>query len=860
MRQGLIALTMPADFRSPASFARMAGVAAVYFVAGKIGLSLALIHPSASAIWAPSGIALAALVLMGVRLWPAIFVGAFLVNETTAGSLLTSLSIASGNTLEAVVGSYLVTRFAHGRTCFDQVGGIFKFAALAGLCSTTVSATIGVTSLSLAGFAPWAGYGSIWLTWWLGDATGVLVIAPPIVCWASDHSLADLRRRYLEAGALLLAVAATGIIVYFGLIPFPETGFPMWFLSIPVLLWAALRFGRREVAILLALLAATAIVAILRGHGSSPAVPENQLFLLLQVFMSVISVTMLAVATLFVERKQVEEALRRSEERYRILADTVPVIVFSTTGDGLGTYCNERWFEYTGMTPEASRDNGWISAVHPDDARMHEADWPRQLAQGEPFRLEVRLRRADGLYRWHAIRGVPWRDGRGDIARWIGTCTDIEDRKRADADRERLLSRERSTRIEAESVSSMLRRLQMVMDAALPEVGLEDLLRALLGRVRLALGSDTATVLLLDGGGQLLVPIVSDGLQAESGEAIQIPLNRGVAGRIAASDDGLIIDDLATVDVVNLFLKERVASIVGAPLRVDGRLIGVMHVGSLSLRHFTDDDLHLLRLVAHRAALAIERARLHETERAARVEAEAASRAKDEFLAMLSHELQTPLSVVLLWATLLRSGGLDQAGVARALDIIEQNARAQNQMIVDLLDVSRIVAGKLTLHPQRIDPAPVIETAIESLRPIAEAKGISISAQADSDIGVIVCDAQRLSQIISNLFGNAIKFTPNGGRVEIGLSRVGNQARLTVTDTGYGISREFLPHVFERFRQADTGLTRKHGGLGLGLAIVRHLVELHGGTVSASSDGEGKGAIFTVLLPVSGPGTASSLL
>jgi PAS domain S-box-containing protein len=576
--------------------------------------------------------------------------------------------------------------------------------------------------------------------------------------------------------------------------------------------------------------------------------------------MSVISVTMLAVATLFVERKQVEEALRRSEERYRILADTVPVIVFSTTGDGLGTYCNERWFEYTGMTPEASRDRGWISAVHPDDARMHEADWPRQLAQGEPFRLEVRLRRADGLYRWHAIRGVPWRDERGDIARWIGTCTDIEDRKRADADRERLLSSERSTRVEAESVSSMLRRLQMVMDAALPEVGLEDLLRALLGRVRLALGSDTATVLLLDGGGQLLVPIVSDGLQAESGEAIQIPVNRGVAGRIAASDDGLIIDDLATVDVVNLFLKERVASIVGAPLRVDGRLIGVMHVGSLSLRHFTHDDLHLLRLVAHRAALAIERARLHETERAARIEAEAASRAKDEFLAMLSHELQTPLSVVLLWAPLLRSGGLDQAGVARALDIIEQNARAQNQMIVDLLDVSRIVAGKLTLHPQRIDPAPVIETAIESLRPIAEVKGISISAQADSDIGVIVCDAQRLSQIISNLLGNAIKFTPNGGRVEIALSRVGNQARLTVTDTGYGISREFLPHVFERFRQADTGLTRKHGGLGLGLAIVRHLVELHGGTVSASSDGEGKGAIFTVLLPVSGPGTASSLL
>jgi PAS domain S-box-containing protein len=849
---------VPTGFSSPAYVARLSGVAMLYIIAGKIGLSLALIHPSASAIWAPSGIALVALLLMGVRAWPAIFAGAFIVNEFTAGSVATSLAIAAGNTLEAVVGSHLVTRFAGGRRCFDHVGGIFRFAALAGLCSTTVSATIGVTSLSLAGFAPWDRYGAIWFTWWLGDATGVLVVAPPLMLWAVDHSLAELRRRYLEAGLLVLAAVGTGITVYFGLLPFPETAFPMRFLSIPTLLWAALRFGRREVATLLLLLAATAVAAILGGHGSAPLVSENQLFLLLQVFMSVISVTMLVVATLFFERKQAEEAYRRSEERYRILADTVPVIVFSAMEDGRGIYSNERWFEYTGMTPEASQGLGWLSAVHHDDVLAYEGDWLGKLARGEAFRLEVRLRRADGLYRWHAIRAVPWRDGRETIVRWIGTCTDIEDRKRADADRERLLTRERSTRVEAEGVSSMLRRLQMITDAVLPELKLEDLLRTLLGRVRHALGSDTATILLLDHGGRLLVPTVSEGPEPESGEAVQVPVNSGVVGRIAASDDGLIIDELAAEDVAGLFVKERVTSVVGAPLRVDGRLIGVIHVGSLGLRHFTDDDLHLLRHVAHRAALAIERARFHDAERAARVEAEAANRAKDEFLAMLSHELQTPLSIVLLWATLLRSGGLDQAGEARALDIIEQNARAQNQMIVDLLDVSRIAAGKLALHPQRIDPAPIVQTVIESLRPLAEAKGIAISVKADS--GLIVCDTQRLLQVISNLVGNGINFTPDGGRVEVALVWDGDVVRITVSDTGHGISREFLPHVFERFWQADTGLTRKHGGLGLGLAIVRHLVQLHGGTVSVSSDGEDKGATFTVLLPVQGPGTASSLL
>jgi PAS domain S-box-containing protein len=851
---------VPAGARSLPYLARLAAVAILYFVAGKIGLSLAVIHPSASAIWAPSGVALAALLLMGVRAWPAIFVAAFLVNETTAGSLATSLAIAAGNTLEAVVGAALVTRFAHGRRCFERVADIFRFAALAGLCSATVSATIGVTSLSLAGFAPWSTYGSVWLTWWLGDAAGILVIGPPLILWAADHSLAELRRRYVEAGLLLATVVGTGVIVYFGVLPFPEIGFPMRFLSIPTLLWAALRFGRREVATLPLLLAATAVAAILRGHGSSPAVPANELFLLLQVFMGVISVTMLVVVTLFVERRQAEEARRRSEEGYRILADTVPVIVFSATEDRRMIYTNQRWFEYTGMAPEASQHPGWLSAVHHEDVLAHQGDWLRKVESGEAVRLEIRLRRSDGVYRWHAVRAVPWRDGRGHIVRWIGTCTDIEDRKRADADRERLLTRERSTRVEAESVSSMLSRLQMITDAVLPELTLEDLLRALLGRVRLALGSDTATILLVDAGGEVFVPAVSDGLEPSPGEGGRIPLRSGVAGLIAASAEGLIINGLAPDDVAGLFVKERVTSIVGAPLWVDGRLIGVIHVGSLGLRHFTDDDLHLLRLVAHRAALAIERARFHEAERSARLDAETANRAKDEFLAMLSHELQTPLSIVLLWATLLRSGGLDQAGVARGLEIIEQNARVQNQMIVDLLDVSRIVAGKLSLNLQRVDVAPIIQTATDALRPLALAKGISIGVSSDGGVGLIVCDPQRILQVVSNLLGNSIKFTPDGGRVEVALAQDGDVLRITVSDTGYGISEEFLPHIFERFKQADTGLTRKHGGLGLGLAIVRHLVQLHGGTASVSSDGEGKGATFTVLLPVRGPGTVSSLL
>ena len=422
--------------------------------------------------------------------------------------------------------------------------------------------------------------------------------------------------------------------------------------------------------------------------------------------------------------------------------------------------------------------------------------------------------------------------------------------KRLEADRAHLLSREQAARIQAEATVSMLRRLEMVTDTALSGVTLEALLDALTERLRLALGSDTATILLLEDGGQYLVQSVSHGLREQIDEPVRIPVGAGVAGQIAARDNGLIIDDLTAVDVVNSALRDSVRSLAGVPLNVDGRLIGVIHVGSVRPHYFTSADLRLLELVGYRAGLAIERTRLHEAERAARADAEAASRAKDEFLAMLSHELQTPLNVILLWATLLRSGGLDPPATARALEIIEEHARAQHRMIVDLLDVNRIVAGKLTLDVQPVDLADAMDRSIESLRPTAEAKGVSVSAELDRGLGLVICDPHRVQQIVWNLLSNAVKFTPEGGRVEVALAQDGDRASITISDTGQGITRDFLPHVFERFQQAESGLTRAHGGLGLGLAIVRHLVELHGGTVTASSEGEGKGATFTVRLPL----------
>ena len=239
-----------------------------------------------------------------------------------------------------------------------------------------------------------------------------------------------------------------------------------------------------------------------------------------------------------------------------------------------------------------------------------------------------------------------------------------------------------------------------------------------------------------------------------------------------------------------------------------------------------------------RAALATAEARALE-----------ASRLKDDFLATLSHELRTPLNAVLGWTQILRLYGGDPSVRERALDAIGRNARAQAELVTDLLDVSRIITGKLRLRVSRVDLREVVRAGCDTVLPSVEARGQHLVVDAPEIPGVVLGDSDRLQQIVWNLLSNAVKFTPVGGRIEIGIAPAERCALLTVTDTGVGIPPDFLPHVFERFRQCDSGLSRLHGGLGLGLAIVRHLVELHGGTVDAASEGANRGSTFTVRLP-----------
>ncbi len=254
--------------------------------------------------------------------------------------------------------------------------------------------------------------------------------------------------------------------------------------------------------------------------------------------------------------------------------------------------------------------------------------------------------------------------------------------------------------------------------------------------------------------------------------------------------------------------------------------------------------------VAERTRAEKERAAMLVREQAARRHAEEANRLKDEFLATLSHELRTPLTAVLGWTHLLRTEEVSEAERAQGLEIIERNARAQGQLVEDLLDMSRIITGKIRLAMQTLDPVAFVDAAIEAVRPAAGAKRIAIEKKIEPGINAISGDPARLQQVIWNLLSNAIKFTPAGGQVEVRLSCLDSQLEIAVHDSGIGVEQEFLPYVFDRFRQADGTITRRHGGLGLGLAIVRHLIELHGGTVEAQSEGKGQGATFVCRLPL----------
>jgi PAS domain S-box-containing protein len=382
------------------------------------------------------------------------------------------------------------------------------------------------------------------------------------------------------------------------------------------------------------------------------------------------------VQTELAERKQAEEFLHQSEQRYRYLAESIPQLIWTANPNGTLLDVNQNWITYTGISLEQIQIDGWQEIIHPEDLPQLSDRWLQAQQTGNHYQAEGRMRRGDGTYRWHLHQAISLKDNLNQVIKWFGTATDIHDRFEIQIKREQILKQEQ----------------------------------------------------------------------------------------------------------------------------------------------------------------------------AARAKAEKANRIKDEFLAVLSHELRTPLTPILGFTQLLQENHLDQNNTKQALTIIERNVRLQARLIDDLLDIARILRGKLILKTEPVNLSIAIKSAIETVQAAANFKSIQLEQKLPPLI--VSGDSIRLQQIIWNLLSNAIKFTPHGGRVTISVEPVEELAQITVTDTGKGINPDFLPHIFEYFRQEDASITRKHSGLGLGLAIVHYLVEAHGGTITADSLGESQGATFTIRLPI----------
>lgn len=777
-------------------------------------------------------------------------------------------------------------------------------------------------------------------------------------------------------------------------------------------------------------------------------------------------------ARLEADRKSIEAALQESEKRYRSLAEAMPQIVWMADASGIATYCNQRWYDYTGLTPEEALNSGNIDRVHPEDRDRLQTQWAKALAESSILEIEIRLRSRDDTYRWFLCRSVPTYDPIGQLTGWIGTSTDIDDQKRTQeelrqseeqlalalraaqagtwqwfkADNRTIWSDENlrllgyepgrvpstyetwlqavhpddramaekavnqaleqqtalyfeyrvclpdgsqrwladigqitydaegnpdgmtgiqidiTPRKEVEiALQQNQERLNLAMEAAgmgswewdiqTGEVYWSANLERLFGMAPGSFDGRYETVMAMIhpddrpfvqqaihravyegqeyniefrfmdqhghtrwavGRGQVFynaagTPIrmagidldISERKHAEasvqkSEERLRMALNATNQGlydlnvqtgqtivsaeyaRMLGYDpeefeetnqawrDRLHPDDVAAVYRV---YEEYVAGLRDE-YRVEfrqrtktGDWLWILSIGRIVEWDAEGKPLRMLGThtdIHDRKEIEAERARLLAREQAARQQAESASRMKDEFLAIVSHELRSPLNGILGWSRLLRSRQLDPGTTEKALASIERNAQAQTQLIEDLLDISRIIRGTVRLTLRPVGLIPIVQASLDTIRPTAEAKSIHLVSHLDPNAGLVSGDSDRLQQIIWNLLSNAVKFTPNGGQVDIRLYRVDHHVRIAVTDTGKGISPEFLPHVFDRFRQADATTTRHQGGLGLGLAIVRSLVELHGGTIWVESPGEGLGATFTLELPLLSDGQASN--
>ncbi|MGB8073402.1 MAG: MASE1 domain-containing protein [Pseudolabrys sp.] len=769
----------------------------VYFIAGKFGLLLASLHASASPVWPAAGIALATLLVLGYRAWPAIFVGAFLVNVTTAGNVATSLAIASGNTLEAVCGAWLVNRFAGGTTVFDRPQGVVKFA-LAAVVSTVIGPAFGVTSLAFGGFADWANFGAIWLTWWLGDTTGDLLIAPLIILWSTPPKRRWNRKEVVEVGILLLLLFVLSEAVFCGWLTISARNYPIAFISLPIVIWTAFRFTQRETATGIFILSAIAIWGTMHGFGPFAGETENQSLLALQSWTAVVAITAMALSAGMAERERAAEALRESEANMSLAANAanLGLWVWNVPG-GDERWVTEKWRQLFGFADsEPVTFDRFLEVVHPGDSERVKQVVQHMLEHGGEYEIDYRITRPDGSIRWIATHGRVELDERGKPVLVRGVSRDVTKRKIAE-----------------EELRESEERFRTVANAA--------------------------PVMIWMSGPDKLCTFFNKGWLDFTGRSPEQELGNGWAEGVHRED----IDRCHDV-YQNSFNARESFTMEYRLRRSDGEYRWLLDSGT---PRFASDGAFLGYIgscidITERKAAEVEARQLRE-----QVELLGRVSLLGEMTASLAHELDQPLAAILSNATAamqyLEQGKLAPEQLQEILtDVVGDGRRAH-----DIMHNVRSAIKKGSAIRGRINLNDVVKAVTHMVHLDAAAHFCKVEMSLARNLPAIEGDPSQIQQVLINLVRNAfdaMRDTPPSGRkVEIATTYNGDGTIcVAVRDYGSGIPEPTLERLFEQF------FTTKEEGLGMGLAIVRSIVEAHGGSIAAEN-ADGGGARFHFRLP-----------
>jgi PAS domain S-box-containing protein len=785
----------------------------LYIVTGKIGFLFAHTGGNVTLIWPPTGISLAVILLLGYRYWPMIPIGAILLNVTSGTPLPTAALMSVGNILEALGGVYLLKRFSQFNPSFTRVYDAIGFIGFAAVIGTTFSATIGVAALCLTGLQDWVNYGSIWWMWWLGDAMSAMLLTPVLlVCWPDPgNKQVSITDRKLEFGLFLVFLIFISVLVFDTALATARL-YPLAYITFPFVMWAALRFGQRETLISSLLISLIATLGTTQNTGPFIRADVHDSLIYLWTYVGTITITALLLSSALAERSGVQEALVRSEGRFRSIFEGAMVGIAVINQEGITLSANEALAQMLGYSHAELLQTTFRQLTYPDDIHLSEKQLERLLSNEiQHYSLEKRYLHKDGHVIWAQV-SISQFPGEvvGRHVR-IAIIEDISERRRAEA-----------ARVESEA------RFRAIFNGATVGIAVIDW--------------DGYTIT----ANETLIRMFGYS-EAELREITFLELthpdDRSKSARLVAQ--------VMQGEIPHVFMEKRYlckngdvmwgqVNISVFPGEIQGRKVRIAIIQDISERKRAELALHHLnseleqRVADRTAELSAANERLTELDRL-----------KSKFIADVSHELRTPLTVLNTRVYLLERSRPDQwqSYLGGLRDQIDRLIHFVNT----ILDLSRLELAEGKIAFGQVNLNEVVEQVAVALAPRAEAIGLNLTMSYSADLPSVYGESNQLAQVATNLIANAINYTPNG-LIEVSTAANGHYACLRVRDTGIGIPAGDMPHLFERFYRGERTTQSNMAGTGLGLSIVKEIVDLHGGKIEVDSQ-VGQGSTFIVWLP-----------